>query len=776
MASRGATHKGAVKSIKQVEMLLPEEIHWSDQFGVDTDEVDSVESNAVSWAGVENPAVPLKDIILNNIEDMVAFYKSPAMIPEWVNAALIETSGYSREVLLETTCHHCWYHSHTPCKKCPVLETFESGRAHEAQVGWLDGGFWRVRSLPVANDKEQLYGVVKICRNVTSLKMAEQAVAGSDKKFHLLLHRTPAGICLYDRKGEIRECNQACAEIAGSQTERLIGLNLFEILKDQDLSDAIAASLAGVTTHYEGPYASITGGRRSYLKVDCAPIYAASGAISGGMAVAEDIIEEIRAENALRESEAKYRHLFESLPVALYQVTRNGLVMDANQACLQLMRCSSKKELMGVDARQRCVDSRDGVELRRRLHEEGCVSDFETRLWRLDGSIVWVNVTAKLIYEAKGRVLSIDGSLQDVTERKFNERCIQEGEARFRGLAERSSDIIVLFDKDYNSLFWSPSAERILGYTREELKVMAPGELMRPEHFVMLRQYVARASTDRQVVNFELPIIKKNAMETIIEWSAIPVHDGTTVTGLQFIGRDITTRKKAEAALRKSHEELRNLSKHLESAREQERKTIAREVHDDLGQSLTAIKFDLAWLQRRMTGETSGRIQEKIGITSRLVDEAIQSVKKITSRLRPEILNDLGLAAAMEWYLEDFGKRTGIGYEARIDADALGRNQVDSDRCVGIFRIFQEALTNVARHSNATEVFVRLEVIEGRIVLLLNDNGKGIDTKHINTSESFGLVGIRERVNAFAGEINISGIPGKGTTLKVKLPFNYPNG
>lgn len=228
--------------------------------------------------------------------------------------------------------------------------------------------------------------------------------------------------------------------------------------------------------------------------------------------------------------------------------------------------------------------------------------------------------------------------------------------------------------------------------------------------------------------------------------------------------------------MRKSHEELRNLSKHLESAREQERLTIAREVHDDLGQSLTAIKFDLAWLRRRMPAEQTRRIGEKLEMTIKMVDSAIQSVKKISSRLRPEILNDLGLAAAMEWYLEDFERRTDIACDARIDAEVLGRQQADSELCTGIFRIFQEALTNVARHSNATEVFVSLTVSDGCIVFLLNDNGKGIEKEHINTSESFGLVGIRERVTAFSGQMHISGIPGKGTTLKVRLPLNYPNG
>ncbi len=718
----------------------------------------------------------LKNFILNNISDMAAFYPAPDMIPAWANEPLIESSGSCGEALLKTKCHQFWYQSHVPCSNCPVLQAFESEKPHEVQMGRPDGGLWNIRALPVFDEKRHLQGVVKICRDVTAHKKAEQAVAESEKKFQLLFHSTPAGICTYNNKGEILECNQKCAEILGTDIDSLVGLNLLEFLSDHDFLEAIAGSLSGAFTHYEGLYTSISGGRRSYLNVDFAPVYASLGRIIGGVAVGEDIIEKVRTEKALRQSEEKYRSLFEGLPVALYQISQDGRVIDANKACLEILRCTSKEELKAVDVWGRCVDPMDGVELWRRLQAAGSVSDFETRLWCLDGSMVWGNITARLIYDENGRVRFIEGSLKDVTERRVHERCIQESEARFRGLAERSSDIIVLFDKDYFPLFWSPSAERILGYSREELMAMAPGQLMTPENFSRLRQYIAGAFTQRRTENFELAMIRKDGDEAIIEWSAIPVHDGMTVTGTQFIGRDISTRKKAEAALRKSHEELRNLSKHLESAREQERLTIAREVHDDLGQSLTAIKFDLAWLRRRMPAEQTRRIGEKLEMTIKMVDSAIQSVKKISSRLRPEILNDLGLAAAMEWYLEDFERRTDIACDARIDAEVLGRQQADSELCTGIFRIFQEALTNVARHSNATEVFVSLTVSDGCIVFLLNDNGKGIEKEHINTSESFGLVGIRERVTAFSGQMHISGIPGKGTTLKVRLPLNYPNG
>jgi len=225
---------------------------------------------------------------------------------------------------------------------------------------------------------------------------------------------------------------------------------------------------------------------------------------------------------------------------------------------------------------------------------------------------------------------------------------------------------------------------------------------------------------------------------------------------------------KAEEELKKSREELRNLSTYLQSVREEERTRIAREIHDELGQALTALKIDLSWLNNRLPEEQKP-LFEKIESMSKLIDSTIQTVRRISSELRPGILDDLGIAAAIEWQAEEFQSRTGIKCEVTLEPEDI---ILDKDYSTTIFRICQEAMTNVARHANATRVEVSLKEKSGKLVLEVKDNGKGITEEQIADPKSFGLIGIRERTHFWEGEVIISGIPDKGTTVTVSIPFD----
>jgi PAS domain S-box-containing protein len=230
---------------------------------------------------------------------------------------------------------------------------------------------------------------------------------------------------------------------------------------------------------------------------------------------------------------------------------------------------------------------------------------------------------------------------------------------------------------------------------------------------------------------------------------------------------DITDRKEAEERLRTSREQLRSLSAYLESVREEERKNMAREIHDELGQTLTALKIDLSWLTKRSSNEQE-LVLEKTKSMSKLVDTAIQTVQRISAELRPGILDDLGLAAALEWQVGEFEKLT----EIKCEFPSKPRDIVlDQDRSTAIFRIFRETLTNVVRHANATKVKVGLKEESGKIVLRVRDNGKGIGEKQISDPKAFGIIGMRERVRPWRGEVKISGSPGKGTTVVVSIPL-----
>ena len=224
-------------------------------------------------------------------------------------------------------------------------------------------------------------------------------------------------------------------------------------------------------------------------------------------------------------------------------------------------------------------------------------------------------------------------------------------------------------------------------------------------------------------------------------------------------------RRRAVEELEISHEELRNLAAHLQSVREEERLKIAREIHDELGQILTALKLDLNYVQGKLPADQQV-LQEKMQSDIALVDECIQSVKKICNELRPGLLDHLGIEAALEWQAEEFQRRTGIRCRVSFSPDSL---DIDIDRATALFRIFQEALTNVIKHSKATTVTSKLSERDNSIIFEIADNGIGISEENMRKVNSFGLLGMRERVRMWDGHLSI-GNGGKGTTITILIP------
>lgn len=233
--------------------------------------------------------------------------------------------------------------------------------------------------------------------------------------------------------------------------------------------------------------------------------------------------------------------------------------------------------------------------------------------------------------------------------------------------------------------------------------------------------------------------------------------------------REITERSRAEEELRRSREELRNLSTHLQSVREEERQGLAREIHDELGQAISSLKLELA-LMREELDQTPAEAARRIASMSEVCDTTIRAVRRIITQLRPRLLDDLGLTAAMEWQVEEFQHRTDIRCSLRITPEEV---TLDPARSTAIFRILQETLTNIARHSGATAVSVQLRLEKAGVTLDVVDNGRGISEEQIHDSRSFGVLGIRERAHYWGGTVTIKGQPAQGTLVSVFLPGDF---
>ncbi len=232
---------------------------------------------------------------------------------------------------------------------------------------------------------------------------------------------------------------------------------------------------------------------------------------------------------------------------------------------------------------------------------------------------------------------------------------------------------------------------------------------------------------------------------------------------------DRRERQRAEDKLRKSLDQLRALSNYLQYVREEERTRIAREVHDELGQALTGLKLDLSWLATKLAARNREPVQQKIKTMTDHIDETIQTVRRIATELRPGILDSLGLIAALEWQANEFQSRTGIPCVVTTTvADTLWDQQFST----GVFRIFQETLTNVIRHAKATRVEVSFAEESDSLVLIVKDNGRGISEEEIANTRSIGLVGMRERARLIGGELVLQGTPGRGTTVTLRVPLN----
>jgi signal transduction histidine kinase len=243
--------------------------------------------------------------------------------------------------------------------------------------------------------------------------------------------------------------------------------------------------------------------------------------------------------------------------------------------------------------------------------------------------------------------------------------------------------------------------------------------------------------------------------------------DSGALTGFAKVTRDLTERKRIEDALRLSHEQLRQLSLRLEQVREEERRRIAREIHDELGGMLTGLKMDVAQLRRQGKGLGTAGLA-RLEAFSQDIDHTIQTVRRIATDLRPAVLDDFGLLAAMEWQLGEFQKRAGIETQWASNASEA---TLSGDAAAAVFRVFQESLTNIARHAQATRVTVTVTVGREALAFEVADNGRGITPQEMRSAKSLGLAGMRERLRLLGGELQLAGQPGQGTRLSVRVPL-----
>ncbi|MDO9528964.1 MAG: PAS domain-containing protein, partial [Syntrophales bacterium] len=324
--------------------------------------------------------------------------------------------------------------------------------------------------------------------------------------------------------------------------------------------------------------------------------------------------------------------------------------------------------------------------------------------------------------------------------------------------------VVYIKDKEYRYVMVNSQFEELFDVRKQEIVGKTDYEIFPEKIAAQFRTNEVRIFKERQSIQVEESVSQKDGIHTYLSVK-FPLYDEReSVRGLCGIAMDITVIKKAQ-------DQLRRLSGGVIASQEKERAAIARELHDELGQMLTALRMDCVWLMKGL-GENDSQMVERALTMCNLIDRTIDEVKDMATRLRPGVLDHLGLIDALEWYTTDFEKRTGLA----CFFERLNVPHINNVLSTATYRIAQEALTNVARHSHATRVDIILEAEDGTLALTVVDNGHGFDMRNISEPDCLGIIGMRERANLVGGNLEIQSQQGKGTQVYFRAPINDQKG
>lgn len=392
----------------------------------------------------------------------------------------------------------------------------------------------------------------------------------------------------------------------------------------------------------------------------------------------------------------------------------------------------------------------------------------ETTLW--DGRKTWLEFSNSFLTlkDEKKITLSV---IKEILKRKQSEIELRESEYKFKMLFNNANDAVFVTqlspEKSYGDFIEvNDVACKRLGYSKEEFLLLSPSGIISQKCINDFIVYMNHLLQEGHVI-YDIVYRAKDKKLLPVEVNShlFLFNDKLTVLS---IARDITERKQAEEKLKVSSKLLRELATHLQTVREEERTMIAREIHDELGQVLTVLKIQISLLGNKLNPDQLP-LKEKINTLTNLIDQSVESVQKISSKLRPTILDELGLNAAIEWQTEEFEKLTNIKCSLVFPKDDL---KLNTNKSTAVFRIFQEALTNIARHSEANKVSISLLTDQSNLYLEITDNGKGISTEQIKDFKSLGIHGMEERAMVFGGQVTFDSFTGKGTKVKVEIPID----
>jgi len=489
-----------------------------------------------------------------------------------------------------------------------------------------------------------------------------------------------------------------------------------------------------------------------------------------------EIEERARTEAQLQRTTEWLENVINNSVDAVGIVDRRGRFLLWNRRAVEIYGYT-QEELAGRTAFQLYADPRELDRMLDRLRRHGVVREYEILMRKKDGSVVPMDISLSLLKDGRGATIGSVCVARDLSERKKAEAALTQAQEELwrysqdleRQVRERAREIssiltytpsvVYLTDREGRYRLVNARFEELFGLTQNEVRGRTVSDLFPPDIAAPRRASDLAALTERRPYQVEEPFPHPGGVRWYLTVKFPLYDDAGDVTGLCGISTDIT-------ALKRAQDQLRRLSGSVITSQEQERAALARELHDELGQVLTALRMDAVWLFERVKAADDRAGERALGMCD-LIDHAIDEVRGLATRLRPGVLDDFGLTDALDWYTREFAKRTRLAcYFEHFGVPAL-----EGVVATAAYRIAQEALTNVARHARATQVRVTLQAAAGRLTLTVADNGRGFTPAALVETDCLGLAGMRERAALVGGTLDLTSQPGRGTRVEFTLPL-----
>lgn len=711
----------------------------------------------------------------NAISDWVAITDLKGRILR-TNTAAEKFTGVPMSEIVGQSCCKLIHGSEKPIPCCPLQKMLHTRQREIAELKVPDADRWLMVTIDQVTDQAgNLVGAVHITRDITEHKRAEKALAESEKKFKSIFEHGNDGIVYLDGEGTILDVNKRAAQIFGGPKKEVLNkrfteLDIFSANEISVLMSNFEAILAGSEPTVTVPIKNKKG--REFILECSASVTESDGNAPNMMVIARDITERKKAQEATRESEEKYRDLFENARDAIVTTDVEAKVTGVNKIVEEYG--FKKEQLLGKSIFDFIVEE----------HKERALKDFKTAI---SGNPVRGEmdvITRRGIFTVEyidnpikraGEIIGIQAILRDITERKRAEQLLRKERDRSQKYLDVAGVMLVAIDSEQRVGLINKKGCEILGYKEEEILGKNWFNNFLPEHVQREVQAIFQrlmCQQERSVPErHENPILTKSGDERLMAWhNTILRDDAGKVIATLGSGEDITEQRKAERKSLQYQSQLRSVALQLTVAEERERRRIATDLHDQIGQWLATSKINLDRLRHSMRAGEQARALEEV---CNALGQAITEVRSLTFDLSSPILHELGLEAAIaSWLAEEIEAKHHISTEFVDDGQP---KPLDEDVRALLFRNVRELLINIVRHANAYKVKVSVRKVDNQIQISVQDDGIGFEPAEALARAAkaggFGLFSVKERLEQLGGRLEIESAPDQGCKVTMTVPL-----